>query len=164
MAEENQTDEAKAAAADKEAKRRAKLSPEQRDLEDRAAKNGLSVEDQAELDKLEAEEAAKSNPQARIQALRAKQIAGQKAARDKQATIEAIVAPGRSVFTEHGQTEPHGPGAKIMLTPVEYAKLVALGHVRDPNGELVERSGPKVLEDAGLIRGHSAGQGQQPAK
>jgi hypothetical protein len=144
--------------------RRAGLTDDERDLEDRAKANGISVEEQAEFDKLEVEEQAKANPQARLATLRNKQIAGQKAIRAKEATVEAIIAPGRSVFTEHGQTQPHVGGDKVMLTPEEYAKLVAAGHVRTPEGDLVERSGPKILSDAGLIQGHSAGQGNAAQK
>lgn len=148
---------AEKAAAEAEAARRAALTDEERALEDKAAANGLTVDEQRELDDLEAQEAAKNNPAERARQLRAKADAAKKAAYLKAATIKATVAPGRTVFTEPGQKVGHKEGAEIMVTPGEYQRLVAQGHVRDPEGKLVERSGPKVLRDAGLVQGHTAG-------
>ena len=140
------------------------LSPEEQEVEDRRI-----------LDELEAEEAAKNSGRTgqggldRDREAVTKRLADAAAARRaKEATVPGVVARGRSLFTEAGQTEPHGPGSTVMLTPEEHAKLVQSGHILADDGNIVEPEGPKVYNDGDskLIRGHAAGQGSgpQPAK
>lgn len=158
------TDAEKAAKA--EADRRAKLTPEQREAEDKLARDQA---DEAELAKMEDEERAKNAADATgggarpdRAALAAKVAEANKSKRAKEATVEGIVARGRTLFTEAGQTIPHKAGDKIMLTPAEHAQLSAAGHLV-VDGNIVEPEGPQVYREAGLLVGHSPGQGQ-PAK
>lgn len=153
MADQTKADKEAAAA---EAKRREALTQEERDQEDLAALEA----------QIAAENAAKGlgSGNASAAAQRASLIARMqrdaKAARDKEATVEVTVARGRSIFLNADQTVPFQGGAKIMVTPDEEVKLRQAGHLVNPDGAVIEPSGPRVLQEAGLIQGHAAGQGQ----
>lgn len=151
--------------------RRKGLTPAARAEEDRRA--GLSQEDRdrEDLAAMEAEEAAANarfNGQPGFDSSReaiTKRLAEANATRHaKEATVEAVVARGRTVFTEVGQVEGHKPGTPVMLSPAEHAKLVQGGHILTDDGTTPEPVGPKVYSDAGLLQGHAQNQGQKSAK
>lgn len=138
----------------------------------------LSVEEQAELDRISdqeamealdeqaaAESAAASGDQnsgvyVRRQAMARKIAARNKAERDAAATVEVTVRPGRSIFTEHGQKQPHTGGSKIMVTPEEAAQLQAAGHLVRDDGTTAEPNPPAIRDDEQqLLVGQAAGQG-----
>lgn len=134
--------------------RRAALSQEDRDLED--------------LQRMEDEEAQRNagrNGQGvdydrSREAVTARLAEAAKARRAKQATETGVVARGRTVFTEAGQIEGHGPGSTIALTPEEKAKLTLSGHILTEDGAQLEaEAGPRAFSDTSLIQGHAKGQG-----
>lgn len=134
-----------------EEERRAALTQDERD-----------AEDLARMEEEEAAANARKSGQTGFDSDRdaiTKRLATSAAAkRAKEATETGVVARGRHLFTEAGQTVPHTPGTTVALTPEEKAKLVISGHILSDDGNIEEPTGPRVFSD-NLIEGHGTGQG-----
>jgi len=139
----------------------------------------LSADERAELTRLQEAEAARNEANAKGTALsdgagqttpirradlEARLARQNQAERDKRATVEVFLRPGRTVYTSAeqlmsgGEIPAHKGGQKLMVTPEEEAKLRAAGHLIGEDGEDLAPSGPKVYQEAGLLVGHAAGQ------
>lgn len=141
------------------------------------APTALSEDERAELELLREQVAATNEANARgtvasssagadnmrRRTLELREAAVAKAERDKRANVEVTIRPGREVFTELGQKEPHRGGSTILVTPEEEAQLRAAGHLIGDDGTLLGPTGPQTFRDTSLIQGHGPGQGTPAA-
>ena len=175
MAQQNEDKAAKAA----EEARRKGLTQAQRDEEDRRAalsQEERDAEDKAELehldDQIAQENAAQGRPEytgreaQQRRAVIQKRLAERDARiYDESATESVVVARGRTIVAgpAHAQVE-YTQGATLKVTPEEAVKLRASGHVLRDDGAIQQEAGPRVYQEAGLLQGHAAGQGQGDSK
>jgi hypothetical protein len=162
-----------------EAARRKALSPEARAEEDRRASLSQDERDQEDKDELESlndqiADEKEANGRERFtgkeavqrRAIIEKRIAERNAALyDESATESVVVARGRTIVAgpAHRQVE-YTQGATLNVTPEEAAKLRQSGHVQRDDGNIAPEAGPRVYQEAGLILGNGAGQGQGGSK